>query len=162
MTKKRHPHATNFKRDKTITENEAGKIVAIYNQWKRMDYFVAKDVKQAISAISSQAIQRYLWIGRELGLFAFKIKPVGNIPAIYQCVKLDDPMVKLTPHIVETKHRRKVAEIITHDTPCALANLLGYVPIDHECKPRLVINDYRGGKIERARSKVFVSGEWRL
>ena len=95
-------------------------------------------------------------------MFAFKIKPVGNVPAIYHCIKHADPMEVLKPFIAPSKQYRKTVDIVAHDTPCELANVLGFKPIQHDCNPRLVINDFRGGKVERSRDRVFVSGEWKL
>ena len=153
MTKKQNHHV--------ITPFEKDRIIYIHAQmgdslWRSID------VKEKFN-LHIVSAQRYTHIGVKLGIF--KIVASSRKPGfhnVYQCLPVDDVSERLDA-ILEVKKVKPARKIQSRDTPpCELANVLGLRPIQHDCNPRLVINDFRGGKIERSRNKVFVSGEWKL
>lgn len=145
-----------YKQTGLITPLENERILQLHTELSG-NLFRARDLHDKFN-ISTVLIQRYLWIGRDLGLFAFAVPGAGNQSAVYKTVDVD--AAEILNKVTRKTAERKAVVTQTVETDCPLANIMGLRPIEHDCKPRVVINNFRGGKIERNREKVSAGGGW--
>lgn len=145
-----------YKQTGLITPVENERMLQLHTELSGK-LFRARDLHNMFS-IAPVQIQRYLWIGRDIGLFAFAVPSAGNQAAVYKTLDVD--AAKILNKITRKTEPRKTVEMKQTDTDCALANIMGLRPIAHDCNPRLVINDCKGGRVKRSREKVYASGGW--
>lgn len=147
-----------FKQTGKITPNEANALTELHTSM-RGKLFRVRDLHGKIT-LSASMLQRFLWIGRELGLFEYMLPSSGSQAAVYRGCDVDAATI-LPRYTRKAKTRNRKVEVKVYETNCALANLFGYVPIEHDCEPRLVVN-HKGGHIERKRQKVYVGSHWEM
>lgn len=144
-----------YKQTGLITPLENERILQLHNELSGK-IFRARDLHGKFN-ISPVVIQRYLWIGRGLGLFAFAVPGAGNQSAVYKTVDVNAAEIlnKVTRKTIE----RKAVIMQPVETDCMLANIMGFRPIEHDCKPR-VIAERKVLRAKRGRERVYVSGGW--
>lgn len=145
-----------FKDDGLITSGEASHMIKIYHQYMGKT-FVCSEVRERFNmsyAFASNTIRAAV----ALGVLKIKSKADGGKPGVYYCA----PGVNVEKIATERirKNRDKPTPYPSSTKGCMLADVLGYSVIDHQCNPRVVINDFKGGKIERTRPRVYVGSNW--
>lgn len=144
-----------YKQTGLITPLENERILQLHTELSGK-LFRARDLHGKFN-ISPVVIQRYLWIGRDLGLFAFAVPGAGNQSAVYKTVDVD--AAEILNNVTRKTIERKAVVMQPVETDCILANIMGLRPIEHDCNPRL-ITERKVLRATRGREKVYVSGGW--
>lgn len=120
----------------------------------------SKTVSESLS-LNIASVQKYIVIGVKVGIFkAIFTGRKSGAYNVYECIEVDDIDDLLNPLLVPVKRIGGQFKEVEKLDGTALADLMGMKPIAHDCKPRVVINNFRGGKIERKREKVSPGGGW--
>lgn len=144
-----------YKQTGQITPVENERMLQLHTELSGR-LFRARELHDMFS-IAPVQLQRYLWIGRDIGLFAFAVPSVGNQAAVYRT--LDVNAAEILDNITRKTEIRRTVEMKHVDTDCMLANIMGLRPIEHDCNPR-VIAEKKVLRATRGRDKVYVSGGW--